>query len=292
MGKAGKDVNKGRLIGAHCSIAGGVQTAPQRGGELHCSAIQIFTKNSNQWKAPALSLENIDAFKEAMEASNIKIAIAHTGYLINLATVDPAVHANSMESMRIEMERAAALELPYVVVHPGSHKEAGELSGIIQIVENLKILREQFKGSRVQILLETTAGQGSCIGYSFDHFAEIFNRLDWPEDMGVCVDTAHIFQAGYDISSKKGYEDTISELDETIGLDYVKLFHLNDSRTEFNSHSDRHQHIGEGYIGENAFKWILADKRFVKTPMVIETPKGKTHQEDVSNLDLIRSMIK
>lgn len=286
------DVNKGRLLGAHCSTAGGLSMAPKRGGELQCSAIQLFTKNSNQWKAPALSLKEIDAFKEAMSENNIKIAFAHTGYLINLATIDPAVHEDSMESMRIELERAEALELPYVVVHPGSRKEAGELVGIIQIVENLKRLMDEFKSANVQIVLETTAGQGASIGYDFEHFAEIFSRLGMPQNIGLCVDTSHIFQAGYDISTKDGYESVVSELDEIVGLKYVRIFHFNDSKTDVGSRSDRHEHIGEGKIGKDVFKWILGDRRFEKVPMVIETPKGSDLSEDKRNLDLLRSFIR
>lgn len=286
-----EDINKGRLIGAHCSIAGGFDKAALRGGELHCSAIQIFTKNSNQWKAAPITSSEIDVFKTAVASNDIKIVFAHAGYLINLATVDPEIHERSMESMRSEIERAAALGLPYIVVHPGSHKEAGEMAGIMQLVENLRRLRGEFKGSGTQIVLETTAGQGASIGYSFGHFAEIFSRLDWPADMGVCIDTAHIFQAGYDISTKKGYDGVMAELDEVIGLDYVRAIHVNDSKTECGSRSDRHEQIGNGKIGEEAFKALMADRRFAKMPMVIETPKGEGLENDDGNLGLLRSFI-
>lgn len=292
MSNTETDINKGRLLGAHCSSAGGIYMAAKRGAELRCSAIQFFTKNSNQWKAAPLTLKDIDSFREAMEEGGIKTAFAHCGYLINLATVDPAVHEDSMSSMRIELERAEALELPFVIVHPGSHKEAGELIGIVQIVENLKRLREEFKSAKVEIVLETTAGQGSCIGHRFEHFAEIFDRLDWPEDIGICIDTAHIFQAGYDLSTKQKYEAVMTEFNETVGLDYVRVFHFNDSKTDFSSRVDRHQHIGQGSLGQDIFKWILNDKRFEKIPMVIETPKGTTLEEDKKNLDLLRSFIK
>jgi deoxyribonuclease-4 len=286
------DINKGRLLGAHCSIAGGLYTAAERGGKLGCSAIQIFTKNSNQWKAEALTLSDIDSFKEALSKNSIRVAFAHAGYLINLSTVEPEGHANSMKSMNVELERAIALELSYVVVHPGSHKEAGELVGIMQLVENLKILREEVKGAKVQIILETTAGQGSCLGYRFEHFSEVFDRLGWPADIGICVDTAHLFQAGYDISSREGYMNVIKEFDEVVGLDYIRVFHINDSKTECGSHVDRHQHIGKGKIGEEAFKLLLNDERFRGIPMVLETPKNKNADEDNDNLNLLRSFIK
>lgn len=292
MGKGHEDINKGRLIGAHCSIAGGVPKAPARGGELGCSAIQLFTKNSNQWKAPPLTLAEVDAFKEAVAANNIKVALAHVGYLVNLATVDPAVHENSMGAMRVELERAEALELPYVVVHAGSHKGAGELVGILQLVENLRRLMGETKGSGVQIVLEMTAGQGSSIGYSFEQFSEIFDRLGWPVDVGICVDIAHMFQAGHDISTKDGYDRVMKELDEVVGLDYVRVFHLNDSKTGCGSRVDRHEHIGKGRVGLEAFRALLADRRFARIPMVIETPKGATLEEDRKNLDLLRGLIK
>lgn len=285
------DINKGRLLGAHCSTTGGIEKAPERGGELHCSAIQLFTKNSNQWKAPPLTLKEIDAFKDAMVRNGIKAAFAHSGYLINLSTVDPAAHESSMESMRLEIERVEALELPYLIVHPGSHKEAGEIVGIIQLVENLRRLRDEFKSSHVQIVLETTAGQGTNIGYSFEHFAEIFDRLDWPPDIGVCMDTAHMFQAGYDISTKDGYNDVMQAFNDIVGIDYIRVIHLNDSKTGCGSRVDRHESIGKGRIGAEAFKLFIRDRRFEKVPMVIETPKGTTLEEDAANLKLLRSFI-
>lgn len=287
----GGDINKGRLLGAHCSIAGGIEKAPERGGKLGCSAIQIFTKSRNQWKAPVLSLAEVDGFREGLSANGIKIAFSHAGYLINLSTTDPSVHEKSMESMRIELERAEALELPYIVLHPGSHKEAGELVGMLQLVENLKRLMDEARGTRVQMALETTAGQGANLGYDFEQFAEIFDRLEWPGNIGLCVDTAHIFQAGYDISTKEGYKKVMAELDEVVGLDYIRVFHLNDSKTECGSHVDRHEHIGKGKIGLEPFGLLLSDRRFAGIPMVIETPKETTLEQDQGNLGLLRSFI-
>jgi len=286
-----KDPNKGRLLGVHCSISGGVSTAPERGGKLGCSAIQIFSKNGNQWKASPLKKEEIKSFQDGLKENNIRAVFSHAAYLINLATVDPDIQTKSMDSMRVELQRAEALELPYVIVHPGSHKEAGELVGIMQIVENLTLLLDEFKKSKTQIVLETTAGQGSSIGSKFEDFAEIFDRLDWPKNIGLCVDTAHIFEAGYDISDQKGYDAVMNELDEIIGLDYIRAFHLNDSKTELGSRVDRHEHIGKGKIGKKGFEILLKDKRFFDIPMVLETPKGPEMEEDKINLKLLRSFI-
>lgn len=286
------DVNKGRLLGAHCSIVGGMSNAAVQGGLLGCSAIQIFTKNANRWKASPLSAAEIDAFREAMKGNNIRLAVAHAAYLINLSTVDPVVHASSMESMRIELERAESLGLPYLIVHPGSHKDAGEAVGLMQFTENLQRLMSEFKNAKVQIVLETTAGQGASIGCKFEHFSEVLDRLDWPANIGLCVDTAHIFAAGYDISTKEGYEKVFREIDEVVGLDYIRVFHLNDSKTECGKRVDRHEHIGGGTIGENAFKMLMGDRRFAKVPMIIETPKAKGIKDDEDNLKLLRSFIK
>ena len=281
-----------RLIGVHCSISGGLFRAAEKGGELGCSAIQIFTKSSNQWKAKELTPEDIDKFKNSLRENQIRMVIAHTGYLINLASIDPVIHKSSLDSMRVELERAEALGIPFVVVHMGSHKEAGELIGIVQIVENLKILMKETEGFKTQIVLETSAGQGSGVGHDFNHFSEVLNRLGWPGNIGICIDTAHIFQAGYDISTKAGYEDVMNQFDEIVGLDYVRVFHLNDSKTKFGSRVDRHQHIGEGEIGKDAFRFLLNDNRFKNVPMILETPKGPSLKEDMENLGLIRGMVK
>jgi len=284
-------INKGRLLGAHCSILGGIEKAAERGGALGCSAIQLFTKNSNQWEAAPFTLKEIDAFGEALKKNGIETALAHTGYLINLATVDPEIHSASMKSMRLEIERAKALEMPYIIVHPGSHKEAGEIIGILQLVENLKILLNEC-GGKPTILLETTSGQGTSLGYSFDHFVEVLARLDWTKDIGICLDTAHIFQAGYDISTEEGYRNTMNEFDEMIGIDYIKVIHINDSKTSLGSRVDRHESVGKGHIGIKAFELLMNDKRFLKIPMVIETPKGTTLEEDKKNLEVLRSLIR
>lgn len=287
-----EDANKGRLLGAHCSTEGGLVKAVGRARELGCAAIQIFTKNSNQWKARGFEQSEITGFKKAVLEAGIKTVVSHVGYLINLATGDPAVHADSMESMRLEIQRASELGIPYVVVHPGSHKEAGELVGILQVVESLARLMDDARKLKVQIVLETTAGQGSSLGYRFDHFSEVFDRLGWPKDIGLCVDTAHIFEAGYNIGTKDGYNAVIADLDLTVGIDYVRFFHLNDSKTPYGSRVDRHEHIGKGEIGTDAFRLLLNDRRFMGLPMLIETPKAEDLKADRKNLETLRALLR
>lgn len=286
-----KSVTK-HLLGAHVSTAGGLVKGIGRGAELGCKAIQLFTKNSNQWLATPLSKNEIDSFQEALSGSGIKVVAAHSGYLINLATVNPSIQQQSVESILQELERAEALELPMLVVHPGSHKEAGELVGILQVVENLRYLLKETEGYRVQIILETTAGQGSSIGHTLEHLAEILDRIEEHPRIGICVDTGHVFQAGYDIRTKEGYDAMWREFEEMIGLKHLKLMHLNDSMKKCGSRVDRHQHIGKGEIGLEPFRWLLNDKRFAKVPMVIETPKGAGLDEDRENLKLLRGLIK
>ncbi len=283
-----------RLIGAHCSIAGGLHTSAERAGTLKCNTIQIFTKNNNQWDAPPLLRPEISRFQSTCEDSGVKMAFAHAGYLINLATTEPATHARSMLSMRQELERAEALELPYLIVHPGSHKGAGELAGILQVAASLTQLMNETEGFRVKILLETTAGQGRSIGYKFEHFSEIMKRLSKAhlKRIGICMDTAHIFAAGYDLSTPPEREKVMKKFEKAVGLEYLKVFHLNDSSRECGSRVDRHENLGEGRIGLATFKWLLNDERFINIPAVIETPKGTTLEADKRNLRLIESLIK
>lgn len=282
------------LIGAHCSIVGGLYKAAERGAELKCTAIQIFTKNTNQWEAPPLIPSEIDSFLNACRAGGIKIAFAHAGYLINLASPIPATHKLSVRSMLAELERAESLEMPFVVVHPGSHKGAGELVGVLQVVAAIKKLVEDTEGFRAQIVLETTAGQGRSIGHRFEHFAEIFERLPPHvlKRVGICVDTAHIFEAGYDIRDKKKYPKIWDEFKKMIGFEFLRAIHLNDSMKGLASRVDRHEHIGKGYIGIEAFRRLLNDKRFINIPIVIETPKGVTLSEDKKNLEIIHRLLK
>jgi deoxyribonuclease-4 len=283
-----------RLIGAHCSIAGGLHKAAERGGELGCAAIQIFTKSSNQWNSPPLLPAEILIFQKSCFEADIKIVFAHAGYLINLASSDSVIHKLSIDSMRAELERAEMLELPFVIVHPGSHKGAGELVGILQVVSAIEELVEATDGFKTHIVLETTAGQGNSIGHKFEHFAEILKRLPKQalKRIGICVDTAHLFAAGYDITSRAKYNSMWKEFEHFIGFEFLRAIHINDSAKGAGSRVDRHEHIGKGEIGLEPFRWLLNDKRFINVPMVIETPKGATLAADKKNLNLLRNPMK
>ena len=283
-----------RLIGAHCSTAGGVAEGAKRGSLLGCNAVQIFTKNNNQWDAPPLLEKEVSDFFKACADGGIELPFAHVSYLINLASPESANLQRSLDSMFLELTRAEQLELPFVVVHPGSHKGAGLESGFDKIASSIEELVKKTPMWRVKIALETTAGQGNSIGHKFEHFAEIFKRISKDALMRVvvCLDTAHIFAAGYDVATKKGYDKTFKEFEKLIGFDRLVAIHLNDSAKEAGSRVDRHAGIGDGLIGLDFFKRILNDKRFAHLPFVIETPKGASNENDKKNLALIRKLIK
>lgn len=281
------------LIGAHCSISGGLAEGVNRGAALKCTAIQIFTKNNNRWDSPPLIDTEIRDFQNALDKSCVKFVFAHSGYLINLASPDPVNHKTSLASMKNELERAESLELPFVVVHPGSHKGAGEKAGILKVVESINYLLNVTEGFKTKIVLETTAGQGNSLGYKFEHFSQIFERLPekYLKRVGVCVDTAHIFAAGYDIATEKGYIKTWEEFKKNIGYEYLYAIHINDSAKELGTRVDRHENLGKGYIGLNAFNMLLNDKNLFHIPFVLETPKGVSTANDKRNLKLIWGMI-
>lgn len=278
------------LLGAHMSIAGGVDKSILRGQSIGCRAIQIFTKNSNQWRAKPLEPEEIRQFKENREAARMFV-FGHTSYLINLASPDEALWAKSMESFLVEMERCAALDLPYLVTHPGAHLGAGEDVGLARITRALDEVCDRTADSPVMILLEVTAGQGSVLGGRFEHLAQIIEDSATPERLGVCFDTCHAFAAGYDLRTPEAYTETFARLDSLIGLERLKAIHLNDSRGKLGSRLDRHEHIGLGQLGLEPFRLLLNDPRFAQLPMVLETPKGKDLKEDVENLATLKSLL-
>lgn len=270
------------------SIAGGLARALERGKALACDTIQIFTKNANQWQAKPLTPQDICDFLHAQTASSIQPVIAHDSYLINLASPDQHTFQKSLQAFRIEMERCEALRIPVLVMHPGAHKESGEAVGIARIVEALDHLYEQTGHLQVKIALETTAGQGTMLGYRFEHLAEILARVQEPKRLVVCLDTAHIFAAGYDIRTPKRYQSTLEEFDRIVGLDKLAVIHLNDSQKPLGSRVDRHAHIGEGYIGKKGVAQIVCDHRLAHIPMILETPKD--HDADRRNLGLLRAL--
>ncbi|OGB87944.1 deoxyribonuclease IV [candidate division WOR-1 bacterium RIFCSPLOWO2_02_FULL_46_20] len=279
-----------RLLGAHMSIAGGVDKAIERGQSIGCTAIQIFVKNNNQWFSQPLPKEEISRFIKLQKQTGIFV-FAHAGYLVNLASTDPKNHANSMKSMLDELERCETLRLPFIVLHPGSHLGQGEYVGIKNVVKNISGLFKSTRGYKVKILLETTAGQGTNLGRNFEELAGIIDGIKEPQRLGICFDTCHAYAAGYDIKSAAGFKQCWDEFDKIIGLEKLLAFHLNDSKTVGDSRKDRHEHIGQGTIGQGAFRLLLNDKRFENIAMVLETPKDPEMREDLMNLKLLRSLI-
>jgi deoxyribonuclease IV len=279
------------LLGAHMSIAGGVHMAIERGRSIKCTAIQMFVKNNMQWFARPLMPEEIRAFLEHRQRAELLSIFAHANYLINLAATNPQFHANSLRALAEELIRADQLELPFLVLHPGAHLGAGEEAGLEKIAGSINRVFRKIPRVKTRIALETTAGQGSCLGPTFEHLAYIIENVREPERLCVCLDTAHVFAAGYDITSEAAIKKTFREFDRTIGLERLAAIHVNDSKTARGSRVDRHEHIGKGKIGLDAFRFIMRDRRFRKIPKVLETPKGKDLREDVENLKTLRGLL-
>jgi deoxyribonuclease IV len=280
----------GPLLGAHMSIAGGVGNALLLGAKVQCEAIQIFTKSSRQWACKPYTQEEIAQYHDNQKATGITKVIAHDSYLLNLGSPDGFLRQRSISAFIDEMERCEILNISNLIAHPGSHVGSGEDEGIKTIARSLNQVHKACPGYRVRITLEITAGQGSNLGYRFEHIARMFDATTKSERLRVCFDTEHAFAAGYDIRTREGYERTFTEFDETIGIGQLAAFHLNDSKKEFNSRLDRHDHIGKGHIGVEAFRLLLNDKRFSGVPMCLETPKGLDLAEDRENLSLLRSL--
>jgi len=279
------------LLGAHMSIAGGVHRAIERACSIHCTAMQIFVKNNMQWFARPLAGEEIRAFCNHMQRGELLSIFAHANYLINLAATNPQFHAKSLRALAEELTRTHQLELPFLVLHPGAHLGAGEEAGLDKIIASIDAVFRVLPKIKIKIALETTAGQGSCLGHTFEQIAYIIDNARQPERLCVCLDTAHVFAAGYDISSESTVRKMFREFDRTIGLERLAAIHVNDSKAASGSRVDRHEHIGKGKIGLRAFRAILRDPRFRKLPKVLETPKGKDLREDVENLKTLRALI-
>jgi deoxyribonuclease-4 len=278
------------LLGAHMSIGGGVHTAIERGCSIKCTAIQMFVKNNMQWFARPLTPDETRAFLNHQERGQLLSIFAHANYLINLAATNPQFHANSMRSLSEELIRADQLELPFLVMHPGAHLGAGEEAGLEKIAASIDAIFRVIPKVKTRIALETTAGQGSCLGHRFEHIAYIIENVREPDRLCVCIDTAHLFAAGYDLGTESGIKKTFREFDRVIGFDRLVAIHVNDSKTARGSRVDRHQHIGKGQIGLDAFRFIMRDRRFRKIPKVLETPKGKEMREDIRNLRTLRGL--
>jgi len=275
------------LLGAHMSIAGGYHLAAEKGGALGCTAIQVFTKNERQWRAKPITDDDASLFKSAVDKHGIKVAFAHDTYLHNLASPNPELWRKSVDAFTEELGRCEKLGLDYLVSHPGSPMTSGADAGIGRMREALAEILERTKGYRSQVLLETTAGQGATLGSRFDEMARIIEGFD---PVGVCYDTCHVFAAGYDLRTKPAYDKVMAEFDKHIGLDRLRAFHLNDSKKDLGCRVDRHEHIGRGFIGRDAFKFIMNDARFAATPKVLETPKE--NDMDPVNLAVLRNLAK
>jgi deoxyribonuclease-4 len=284
-------LNKNILLGAHMSIGGGVHMAIERACSINCTAMQMFVKNNMQWFARPLAREQIRAFLEHRHSGKLLSIFAHANYLINLAAVNPQFHANSIRALSEELARADQLCLPFLVLHPGAHLGAGEEAALEKIVASVNRVFRKTSNIRTRIALETTAGQGSSLGHAFEQIAYIFDNVREPERLCVCLDTAHVFAAGYDLGSEPATRRMFREFDRVIGLDRLAAIHLNDSKTMRGSRVDRHEHIGKGKIGLDAFRLIMRDRRFRKIPKVLETPKGKDLREDVENLKTLRGLL-
>jgi deoxyribonuclease-4 len=274
------------------SIADGLPLALERGGSIGCNAVQLFVKNRNQWRARPLRRGEAAAFRKASEDFRREFVVAHSIYLVNLASPEPDILNKSRRGFLEEMRRAEKLGIPYIVLHPGSHKGAGEAEGIRTIVRNLDYAFEKTDGGRLIVLLETTAGQGNSIGHSFEQLAAIIEDVKNRNRLGVCFDTCHSFAAGYDLRTKRTYKKTFDHFDEVIGLERLRAFHLNDSLKGLGSRVDRHTHIGKGHLGLEAFSHLVNDERFLDRPMILETPKGPDMKEDIRNLRILRGLRK
>ncbi len=280
------------LLGAHMSIAGGLHKAFDRISRVKGEALQVFSKNQRQWRVPPLTDAEISDFLAAWQQWGKGPVAAHDSYLINLANPDENKANRAVAAFADEIIRAKRLSIPYLVMHPGSHVGAGIDAGLEHLTTNLDRAFDQVKEAQtVMVLLETTAGQGTGLGASFEELAYVLEHSRYQERLGVCLDTCHVFAAGYDISSIAGYEKTLADFDKIIGLERLNFFHLNDSKKDLGSRVDRHEHIGKGKIGLAGFRLLLNDPRFANHPMVLETPKEKDLKEDIENLKLLKSLM-
>ena len=280
------------LLGAHMSIEGGLHRAFERIRLVNGESLQIFSKNQRQWMAPPLSASEIRLYLEAWKQWGKGPVAIHDSYLINLANPDTVKAKRAVSAFADEIIRAGQLGIPYLIMHPGSHVGAGNEKGLRHLTANLdRAFKLAEATTSVMVLLETTAGQGTGLGSSFEELAHVISHSRYSKRLGICFDTCHVFAAGYDISTKNGYNKTFACFDSIIGLERLKFFHLNDSKKELGDRVDRHTHIGRGKIGLEAFRLLMNDPRFAEHPMVLETPKEKDLEEDIKNLKLLRSLV-
>lgn len=277
------------LFGAHMSIAGEIYHAIERGESINCSAIQIFTKSNRQWQAKPLDPDDVELFKQRLKSSSIQSIIAHACYLINIGSATLDIEKKSVEALEIELQRCNELNIPYLVIHPGSHTNTDEQACLERISKNLDLLFTKIPQGT--ILLETMAGQGSQVGYTFEQLAHIIKNMKHKKRIGVCLDTCHIFAAGYDFRTPEAYKLMWEKFDNTIGINLLKAIHLNDSLKDLGSRVDRHSDIGKGKIGLKGFELIFNDPRLADIPKILETPT--TDLSDYrKNMDILESLIK
>ena len=274
------------ILGADQSIAGGYYRAVERARQHGCDCVQLFTKNCNQWAAKHITPDEAGQFRQTLEKLGIGHPIAHDCYLINLASPDRRLWQRSVAAFVAELRRAEILGIPYVVTHPGAYTSGSESAGLRKVARAIDKVHAQARDLRVRCLLETTAGQGTSLGWRFEQLRQIIDRVKEPDRLGVCFDTCHVFAAGYPLGSPKEFESTMADFDRLVGLERIKAFHLNDSRSVCGSRIDRHEHIGRGKLGLEAFRLLLSDPRFSDVPMYLETPKGDTKGEDWDTINL------
>ncbi len=285
-------ISSGRF-GSHQSIAGGIHLAFERGESATCDTLQIFNKSNNQWAARQFTAEDLELWFDAWQRSGLDVACAHKSYLINLASPDPALHEKSYQSFKEEVERCQTLLVPNLVFHPGSHVGSGADAGMKRISASINRLFDELgNDTEVTLCLETTAGTGSNLGATFEELAQIIDGVEHTARMGVCLDTCHIFAAGYAITEAEDYETTMLKFSDIIGLHRLQVIHVNDSKMPFDSHRDRHENIGEGLIGLQAFRHFVNDARLAHVPMLLETPKGEELAGDIKNLRQLRRLQK
>lgn len=278
-------------LGAHMSISGGLHLAIDRAVAAGCGVLQIFTRNSNQWKGKPVSEADTALFRQKFADSGLHEIISHDIYLINLAAPPGETRDKSLAAFRDELETCARLGIAKVVMHPGSHLADSPQVGLERVIGAFNQLFDEVPQFEGRVLVETTAGQGSNLGRTFEELAAIIDGSRFPHKFGVCFDTCHTFAAGYDTASEEGYRDTMEQFDRLIGLERLQCFHFNDSKKGLGSRVDRHEHIGQGTLGLNPFRFILNDPRFDKIPKILETPKGDNDEMDGVNLELLRGLV-
>lgn len=285
-------MKKDPFLGAHMSISGGVHTAFTRGTSIGCMTMQVFVKNNNQWQGRALTGEDIKNYKTEESKASIAPVVAHAAYLINLCAPDKSILKKSRAAFADELTRCESLGIKALIFHPGAHLGTGEGDGIKRVAESLNIAHDQTAGSHVLSAIESTAGQGSTLGYRFEHLRSIIDLVEERERMAVCLDTCHLFAAGYHIGTESGWEDTLKAFDDIVGLNRLVAVHVNDSKKEFGSRVDRHEHVGSGKIGLQGFRSLMNDPRLTNIPKILETPKSEDMHEDVENMTVLKSLVR